>query len=275
VNYKGFAPILIVLIIAAAIGGYLVYSGKINLNQPKQIACTADAKICPDGSVVGRMGPNCEFAACPQVSDETSNWKTYTNKEYGFEFKYPNVFVQNTFNTPKGDVTPLTAESFHINKANIVTVNVYQLNKYKLIDNSGGFIFIYDSTNKKWVHDKTKEVSEFAPQKIESLVEAYLYKSGDSKCNSESLLIPKNNSGYLIEIINTKCMDDEGNQLEGYYELTTDQMLSTFKFLDTTNPEGRFCGGIGANLPENQCPEGYRCKLDGDYPDAGGKCIKK
>lgn len=29
------------------------------------IACTMDAKLCPDGSSVGRVGPNCEFAACP------------------------------------------------------------------------------------------------------------------------------------------------------------------------------------------------------------------
>lgn len=29
------------------------------------IACTMDAKICPDGSAVGRTGPNCEFAPCP------------------------------------------------------------------------------------------------------------------------------------------------------------------------------------------------------------------
>lgn len=27
--------------------------------------CTMDAKICPDGSAVGRSGPNCEFAPCP------------------------------------------------------------------------------------------------------------------------------------------------------------------------------------------------------------------
>jgi len=28
-------------------------------------ACTAEAKMCPDGTAVGREGPNCEFAACP------------------------------------------------------------------------------------------------------------------------------------------------------------------------------------------------------------------
>jgi hypothetical protein len=29
------------------------------------VACTMDAKVCPDGSAVGRTGPNCEFAPCP------------------------------------------------------------------------------------------------------------------------------------------------------------------------------------------------------------------
>jgi hypothetical protein len=28
-------------------------------------ACTLDAQMCPDGSYVGRTGPNCSFAACP------------------------------------------------------------------------------------------------------------------------------------------------------------------------------------------------------------------
>lgn len=32
------------------------------------VACTEEAKICPDGSAVGRTGPNCEFAACPSTA---------------------------------------------------------------------------------------------------------------------------------------------------------------------------------------------------------------
>lgn len=32
---------------------------------PQVVACTQEAKICPDGSAVGRTGPRCEFAACP------------------------------------------------------------------------------------------------------------------------------------------------------------------------------------------------------------------
>jgi hypothetical protein len=33
--------------------------------QDELVACTKEAKLCPDGSAVGRQGPNCEFAPCP------------------------------------------------------------------------------------------------------------------------------------------------------------------------------------------------------------------
>lgn len=32
------------------------------------VACTKEAKVCPDGSAVGRTGPNCEFEPCPGES---------------------------------------------------------------------------------------------------------------------------------------------------------------------------------------------------------------
>ena len=39
-------------------------------NHKELVACTADAKICPDGTGVGRVGPNCEFAPCPPVGEQ-------------------------------------------------------------------------------------------------------------------------------------------------------------------------------------------------------------
>lgn len=37
---------------------------------PDAVACTMDAKICPDGSAVGRTAPNCEFAQCPPATQD-------------------------------------------------------------------------------------------------------------------------------------------------------------------------------------------------------------
>lgn len=32
---------------------------------PESAVCTLEAKVCPDGSTVGRQGPLCEFTKCP------------------------------------------------------------------------------------------------------------------------------------------------------------------------------------------------------------------
>ncbi len=42
-----------------------------------EVACTLEAKICPDGSSVGRVGPYCQFAPCPSAALGYKN-STYT-----------------------------------------------------------------------------------------------------------------------------------------------------------------------------------------------------
>ncbi len=53
----------------------VVFSGCVQQNKP--IACTEEAKICPDGSAVGRVPPDCEFAPCPT----TVNCSAYSGEE--------------------------------------------------------------------------------------------------------------------------------------------------------------------------------------------------
>jgi hypothetical protein len=48
----------------------------LTLPTPAPIACTLDAKICPDGTSVGRIPPKCEFEVCPQKN--TTKGKTFT-----------------------------------------------------------------------------------------------------------------------------------------------------------------------------------------------------
>ena len=55
--------IVLPLVLVAVLEIYIYNS---NHNQTSgQVACTEEAKQCPDGSYVGRTGPNCAFADCP------------------------------------------------------------------------------------------------------------------------------------------------------------------------------------------------------------------
>jgi nitrosocyanin len=60
-------------------------------------ACTMEAKVCPDGSSVGRTGPNCEFAACP-----TQAVKEFTVSGSNF------AFTPNAMTVKKGDKVRIT-----------------------------------------------------------------------------------------------------------------------------------------------------------------------
>ena len=44
--------------------------------QPEANVCPEDAKLCPDGTSVGRVPPTCEFAACPVIETNETNETT-------------------------------------------------------------------------------------------------------------------------------------------------------------------------------------------------------
>ena len=59
----------ILLVFVVIIGIYFTLNLKIfDLpNSDNQVACTMEAKQCPDGTYVSRTGPKCEFTKCPEV----------------------------------------------------------------------------------------------------------------------------------------------------------------------------------------------------------------
>ena len=68
--HRGFTLILILVIVAISVIGAFIYQ------RIKPVICTADAKICPDGSLVGRRGPNCEFTPCPSSTSYPMEMQT-------------------------------------------------------------------------------------------------------------------------------------------------------------------------------------------------------
>ena len=83
-----FVGVFILAVIAIAMAGFL-YVSRGSLSQITYAtstgvtttietwACNADAKICPDGSSVGRTGPACEFMACPPADAKEATVTTY------------------------------------------------------------------------------------------------------------------------------------------------------------------------------------------------------
>lgn len=104
-NFRSKLPwmlVIILLVLAGILGGYFILNQTKNNSQtptpePDQKACSQEAKLCPDGSSVGRTGLNCEFAECPATSAspsanaDTSTWKTYSDNDFALSFKYPSA----------------------------------------------------------------------------------------------------------------------------------------------------------------------------------------
>ena|SRR3990170_8270888 len=257
---KGFAPIIIlvgILVITLVAGGAYYF---LKLKTPEQKACIMDVKICPDGSSVGRSGPNCEFARCPTPkpspsstpSDETSNWKTYTNKIKGYLIKYPNEWqVSEDILTSDFSSSPYT--SIVKGKLDVqATVNIFVEKK---------------TTPASFLPSEILKEFKFKETTFNSYQAVVAISSG---FNTQKWIFINNDSKAYV--LNTWGAEEDQEEIN--------QILSTFKFLSTTadrdqnNAEGKFCGDIAGNLPENQCPAGYKCQLDGNYPDASGKCVK-
>lgn len=69
------------------------YSSTIDPDGTEVVACTMEAKQCPNGSYVGRIAPFCEFEACPALNSAAEERNMLTDvtvvkyTKYGFSPK--------------------------------------------------------------------------------------------------------------------------------------------------------------------------------------------
>lgn len=238
---KGFAPIIalvgIVVVAVLASGGYYF----LKLKTFEQKVCTMDAKVCPDGSSVGRTGPNCEFAPCPKSSpdsDETANWKTYRNELFKYSFDYPaylkiedDIYEFAVADGPKwsgaisvhldgrrdfGGAFKVLARQKDLRTTEEIASNIWQINK----------------------EDKNPNI----PQKIVGSLESATFKGKPSYKFSVTSSVKIQSlfgvlTGFLIDRENTVLFVDGEVFVYGIIfpssEPLANQILSTFKFLST------------------------------------------
>lgn len=84
---KGFAPILIVLLLAIiSVGGLLMYWNQTkSTNTIQQITQTPAPTFTTTAIQTA--------SSSTSLSDETANWKTYIDDKYGFTFRYPSFLL--------------------------------------------------------------------------------------------------------------------------------------------------------------------------------------
>jgi hypothetical protein len=144
------------LLLLVGIGAFLYRNAKEKPvipapGQRGQVACTLEAKVCPDGTSIGRTGPRCEFAACsaPNVDDTG----------LGIAYAVPTGFTANA----AAIGSDLTLHAVYDSSAGTTTPDSLVIRDYLIPVGKTGTDVILANT----VHESSgmpaKSMKEFAP----------------------------------------------------------------------------------------------------------------
>jgi len=126
--------LLVPYILLVSFAGYLNYSIW-QLNSPAgsgQVACTQEAKLCPDGSYVGRTGPKCEFVSCPGGNNDL--WKTASDN--GISFQYPEkLTIQYVFTQEWPPVVKIQSGTYSCTETPQEKSSLMEITTQRIVDN--------------------------------------------------------------------------------------------------------------------------------------------
>lgn len=190
-NRKGFetVPIVIgimmIIVIAFVVGGVVRYSGSHNNSSPAGVACTTEAKQCPDGSYVGRTGPNCAFATCPAaaassttqatavsstttqiattsvVENNTSTWQTLSDPSNLFTIQAPSNWDLQILESDTSTYAAKVDTISFPNGAILCWIAVLTPTQWQAISNSGGNNYLAGSSSQYYfVMTQTQDVED-------------------------------------------------------------------------------------------------------------------
>lgn len=173
------------------------------------------------------------------VNMQGESWKSYKNDKYKFEFFYPPQLKQNE-KTKRlvldNALASLSYKSPYAKKerldSNLLEVNIFPKDfyQYRLVDNSGGFVFRFDSEKKEWKTSLPDKNRQFLPRKAKTPIEAYLYTTSDVKCATERAIIPHPSYSHVVELANTRCGVNKASIDDTSLYIQIEQLLYSFNF---------------------------------------------
>ena len=93
---------------------------------PSGVACTEEAKVCPDGSAVGRTGPDCTFATCPPPNVQLTSASTTIGFVLPSGYK-PHVVSSDDSSYLASYVQIQNASATTTDTASIIDIHAYQI----------------------------------------------------------------------------------------------------------------------------------------------------
>ncbi len=179
------------------------------------------------------------------TSDPTANWKTYKNDKYGFEFKYPTSYQENTKISPPESNLDLflafTSQDYETEyggivsgatlNGSIITISSGPLNPKDFVSKRCDYL----SRGSPQLECRTLTISERRAAIVFSQNPVY-----------KTAFIEKGNN-----IISLHLETAEKNVIDSF-----DQIISTFKFTEALGPTGPTVTGKACTMEVKICPDG-------------------
>ena len=209
-NHKqGFSPVILALIVALLLGGgFVVYQKVKSRNQKSE-------------------------QVMPQATDNTKNWKTYRNKKYEFEFKYPPTWKQTGIFSGLGGSKNAVAFVKSSQEAELKHSLKPDTDLGAVVIQDTAFFFNSAEDDYLYTHrNENPSLITFSPIKIGTTDAQHLFHSEKTDPN-------KFGGGATDEYIFTKgtisivAQANYGGPVPaGELKVVFGQVLSTFKFTD-------------------------------------------
>lgn len=222
--------IMVVAIIASfgavlGVAGYLA-KNKQTINQEPEVS----------------VAPKSETAN--QIIDETADWKTYRNEEYGFEVKYPKSLIlsqNNNYNGSNNQMLDKVLLKLNENSDNFITINRFEIGE--------GQTFEDVIAENSWLPGGGTRHEDFSKFKLVEIGDNsyyYRYFCGDPFGSVEDgneacgffyyYWLVNNQSVFGFELSDVLATGIEKSNPENYENppshLELKQILSTFKFIE-------------------------------------------